>query len=377
VSGSSLNLAAILPMHDHERSHFHFFQQRTAFELSDYFDAEFYNQLMLQISREEPAIRHAVISLGALHRCIKLEEQDTGGVLKKSSLAHYSKAIKQLSAKLAEGQQSVMVTLICCLVFVWLETLLKNESGRMQQTMGGLKIVREWKKNLAASKTSMRASDDLFIEKQLVPLFARLDIRNFHQGLNLQLELHLKLKGPQSQGIPAAFSSVAEARDWFDAICYNLYKMRDSGQLPELPDGWLLLLQWDLALDKYMNRSTLSETQKRTCTLLRIYQRMALISIGSRISLTESNFEPFDRQFRIITDLAETLFNASDGMGSLDGFRFPFEMGIVAPLYFVSLKCNNQETREKAQLILSKCPKQGGVWDGLGVSKLKTLTPES
>ena len=50
-----------------ERRAFHFFQQRTAPHLSGFYNDEFWNQMVLRASHQEPAIRHAVMALGSLH----------------------------------------------------------------------------------------------------------------------------------------------------------------------------------------------------------------------------------------------------------------------------------------------------------------------
>ena len=383
-SDASLILTATLPEASGERSHFYFFKQRTAPELSGYLDAEFYNAIMLQMSRNQPAIRHAVIALGALHESVKTHDRVRSD-LKTLSLRHYTKAIQELAKSSKERSQSVCVTLICCVLFIWIETLQKNHSLRMQQLTAGLKILSEWQRDVVAFG-STTSEDVQFIQKQLVPIFTRMDLQgvSFEHGRTPQLALHLRLENPRSRGIPAAFTSVAEARDWEDVILYWLHNaMRghkeclQPGRLPVQVEGQLLLEQWDLALNEFLRvKQNISDSEIRACNILRIYQKISVIMLGTRMSRKEMDYEPFNANMEDIMDILESLFEASRGTGALDGYQFSFEMGVVAPLFYVSSKCVDQEVRTKALMMLLKCPRKGGVWDGLGVAKMTSLSPD-
>jgi hypothetical protein len=374
---SSLNAAAILPEAYDERRHFHFFQQKTALELSGYFDFDFFSRSVLQLSRQAPPIRHAVIALGALHEYMQTEDvvQEPGcrDALRNSGLRHYNEAISYLSKQPDEGKKTICITLSCCILFIWFETLQGNHVSRMQQLTSGLKILKEWQKGVIASRAPL-CQGDKFIVKQLVPLFARLDLQgvSFEAGRRPHLLLHLRLK----LGVPETFSEVEEARDWLDIMIYWLYQMVHkndySGPLPA-PEGQPYIEQWGSALDSLLLHSRLTDANRRALTILKSYQKMATIMLATRFSTDEAAYDAFSPQFKIITSLAESLFNASENTGALDGFRYSFEMGVVAPLYYVSSKCQNQATRTKAVTLLLRCPRRGGVWDGLGMAKMASM----
>lgn len=379
VLGSSLNASAVLPEAGGERRYFHFFLQCTAPELSGYFDSDFYKRYILQMSRDQPAIRHALIALGSLHEGIKLGEQ-VGGPLRNNSLQHYNRAIGALSKNSAGGHQTISVMLICCLLFIWCETIQGNHGLRMQQLKSGLNILEEWQRNIANNPTSVADPEVQFIKEQLVPIFTRFDLQGvtFESGRQPQLKLYLRLENDQSGGIPAAFTSVEEARDWLDVIIYWLtravHREQPSGPFPTPLNGHLYLDQWGLALDEYFRtqQSTITDARIRAATILRIYQKMTAIMLASRISFNEADYEPFSPQFKVITALAESLLHSSQD-GTLDGFRFSFEMGVIAPLFYVSSKCQNQVIRTRALSLLLQCPQKGGIWQGLGAAKMASL----
>lgn len=104
---------------DLERRSFDFFCQRTVVDLAGLFDPTFWTRVVLQTTHHEPAIKHAVIALGALH------ENYNNGVRKGESafaIQQYTKAIGSLVKPIQEkGILAVDVALITCVLFVCFE----------------------------------------------------------------------------------------------------------------------------------------------------------------------------------------------------------------------------------------------------------------
>ena len=107
---------------DEERRCFDFFQNRTAGQLSGFFDTNFWTEFVLRATQHEAAIKHAVLALGSLHE--RFEDGDKsilhtiwnrgeGGF----ALTHYIKAIQQLVKPTSSSQQSVDVCLLACVLF--------------------------------------------------------------------------------------------------------------------------------------------------------------------------------------------------------------------------------------------------------------------
>lgn len=104
---------------DLERRSFHFFCRRTIVILSGIFDPTFWTQLVLQATHHEPAIRHAVIALGALHESSEATSPEKPGIF---AMQQYGKAIKCLIKPTQERRrQPADVTLITCVLFVSFE----------------------------------------------------------------------------------------------------------------------------------------------------------------------------------------------------------------------------------------------------------------
>ena len=95
--------------------------------LCGFFDSEIWEQLVLQATYQEPAIRHAVFALGSLH-----ERFETGDVTVFSSnldivqgglaLKQYTQAISHVIARSSQkDSRSLDVCLVACVLFACFE----------------------------------------------------------------------------------------------------------------------------------------------------------------------------------------------------------------------------------------------------------------
>jgi hypothetical protein len=137
-----------------EARYFEFFKERTAYELSGFFDSTFWSQLVLQESHNVAAIRHAVIALGALNKSLEsapgpdLKVNVIQSIDKKhheQAVSQYLKAIQALNYYISSSDApQLRNALIACLLFVCFETFQGSYASSVQQTYGGLKILRSY-----------------------------------------------------------------------------------------------------------------------------------------------------------------------------------------------------------------------------------------
>ncbi|KAK0104492.1 hypothetical protein ONS95_004780 [Cadophora gregata] len=139
---------------EEEHRYFQVFTERTAHELSGFYDPTFWTKLVLQESHSVAAIRHSVIALGALNKSL---ESAPGPNLKvnviqsidkrhheQAVLAHL-KAIQSLNSYISSsGSPQLRNALIACLLFVCFETFQGCYASSVQQIYGGLKILRSY-----------------------------------------------------------------------------------------------------------------------------------------------------------------------------------------------------------------------------------------
>jgi len=145
-----------LSIHSTEKDarYFRIFGEQSAFELSGFFDTDFWARVVLQESHQNTAIRHAVMALGALHKSL---EAAPGPHLKvnvlqtldrkhyEPAILHHIKSIQALNHYISSSNPpQLRVVLINCLLYICFETFLGNLASSIQQTYGGLKILKDY-----------------------------------------------------------------------------------------------------------------------------------------------------------------------------------------------------------------------------------------
>ena len=98
-----------LPGSDKERRHFEYFRRRSFGEFSGYFDSNFWDQLISQVSHHDSAVRHAVIALGSLYEKFDIQSgfdrsQTRATVCRKDSIEQYNQALGHLQQNLGGNE---------------------------------------------------------------------------------------------------------------------------------------------------------------------------------------------------------------------------------------------------------------------------------
>jgi hypothetical protein len=160
------------PGNSQEKRAFQYFINRTAVELSGFYSSSFWERLILQASTIEPALRHAVIGIGALHKQYTNEtlKYDIDGQSPAFAVSQYTKAIGHLRKSLANGTQAPLTALMSCILFVCFDSLRGYFTSAMVHLYSGLKILRDLRFDSSA--------DTDIIEENLGPLFSRLSLQS-------------------------------------------------------------------------------------------------------------------------------------------------------------------------------------------------------
>jgi hypothetical protein len=138
-----------------EQESFHFFQSQSAAALSGFFDASFWQCQLLQASHSLPAVRHAVIAIGAMHRKfvvgrLPVVPDDTSDKNLRFSLQQSNRAIQQIiqssTRRSIDDKISVMT---CCVLFYCLACMQGHQGVAIEHLRSGLKILREIDEEMA------------------------------------------------------------------------------------------------------------------------------------------------------------------------------------------------------------------------------------
>ncbi|APA14856.1 hypothetical protein SS1G_06907 [Sclerotinia sclerotiorum 1980 UF-70] len=172
-----------------EGRYFRYFCDQTAYQLPGYFDPTFWKHIILQESHNVTPIRHAVIAIGALNKAIEEAPrpnlkvnviQDINKKHHEFAVLQHLKAIQALSQYISSSNGPQLRTaLMACLLFVCFETIQGSYASSVQQTYGGLKLLRSYYAGKPGSKPWIprRISAGLNTKPQIDKIIAKVHSR--------------------------------------------------------------------------------------------------------------------------------------------------------------------------------------------------------
>ena len=155
----ALNLSPSLRLlrTERERESFYFFRQKTAPQLSGFFEDDFWERLLLQAAHHEPSLRHAILALGSLHANCELDNcstmQNHNNIKDDFALKNYNQAINMLVKPLSQESHAIDVFLICSILFACLEV-----SRSYTKTLPVLIISRQYNRGTASLSRMSKAA---------------------------------------------------------------------------------------------------------------------------------------------------------------------------------------------------------------------------
>ncbi|KAG0647585.1 Aspercryptin biosynthesis cluster-specific transcription regulator [Hyphodiscus hymeniophilus] len=382
-----------------ERRGFYFFCHRTAAEISGYLPSEFWDTLLLQASHTDPAILHAVIALGSLH---EIYEEHTSRCLedgealdrRRFALQQSNKAISHLGTQLALAPPSGEVILICCLLFICLETFQGDYSAALTHLDSGLRILgslMHQDRHPALASDLPTYHDRGFVENTLAPLFTQLDLQASTYLNTRTVNYKLIAKDlDAAPPIPEQFTSLTEAQECLNSqLHYMLHYENEAWQrLAEAKDGSdyetpdelmsmfldaqanhrTLLEKWLMTLNGYLTNYSVKMGSKelRAAVVLKIHHITCKILLEATLFDHETGFDELVDEFGRIVALAET-FSKISSSTQRSGTKpsYSFGWGVLPSLYYTAVRCRHPIIRRRALALLSASPRREGVWDSL------------
>lgn len=143
----------------------------------------------------------------------------------------------------------------------------------------------------------------------------------------------------------------------------------------ESDDG---LARWLTAFDSFVEKSrhdgAWTHELQYAYNLLQVYHSMTVIFSNPFSLDTELPFDRHYLQFNIMLDRLESLTSATSSIQAsqrpLSKLSFSFELGVVLPLFIISIKCRDPKLRRRAIAHLYLINRREGLWDSLGAAKV-------
>ena len=361
---------------------FQYFQTRAVQVMSGYFEVAFWNELVLQVSHEEPAVRHALLALSSLYEAYDLQGTielrnlhatgtDTAEPAR-FALQQYTKAVGLLSTQQPIGMSptSLQGVLIACVLFVWIEFLQNNLDTALKHLQGGLQIWIDLQQKQQANTSRIDAS----LPRILRRLHASARMHGSPTSdYNSKVSEHIFDLGCT---MPTAFDHVSEARQWLDTVLDPIFRFFRRMYSPEYvvqmskrhphPDPLSLestveyhlenLHRWHMALVS----GPIHATSTPNHLILALHYTSVTIMLKTLLAQSEMAYDQYAPSFSHILKLASRILSMS-GSG-LPVPKVSFDIGVIGPLFHLLLKCRYLPLRQRALELLKQAPVREGIW---------------
>lgn len=405
-STGSKALTRTIMHNDREYRAFHFFRSQTAPQLSSAIDSSFWDSLILQISHDIPAVRHAVIALGSLGERLDINhvltiDNSEANKRHEFALIQYHKAIGELRRQLSSEQgRATESALICCFMFICFEFLQGNDTGALTHLQSGLDIIRRTRARPIKIKTVCHlspCSDRGDFWSNSTQLFGLLD-STAALWIGEKLLQRPNIEDSETYiPVPRKFSDLQEAVTSFAGIVNQVMYLQETVNGPPyeaLPIADLqaaamkqeyLISQFESWLSLFQSllkrpREDFSIEDTYQITLLKINFLIFLMKLAVIFEVNEETvYDRYDTNFEEIISHSTSLLqpvNVMPNVKIIPWYKnpFTFDQGVIQPLYFTATKCCNRKICSKAISLLSATPWREGAWESTSMAKIAKRT---
>ncbi|KAI8626302.1 hypothetical protein F5Y19DRAFT_488351 [Xylariaceae sp. FL1651] len=410
-----------VPGSQQDRLLLHYFCVHGAPELSGYLSSEFWTRLVMQYSHDHIAVRHAAVALSYAHRGYAAASDfstDSNSTLE-GAIMHYNKAMRSLRKYLnnfVDNKQelSLVVPLICCVLFFCFESTQGNNENALQHLNSGAKILAHYRDETLTPHDC--DGGDLYILEQML---ARLDMQaTMFDDARLPLLQLSYVVEPTTSAINS-FKTVDDAQADLTRLQNSLMhflisneacKFWSERELPEeLVQGKRAIInayaRWGDKFTKFERDQQLSHRQELdgsqsayydekladegtgisaagirdpaqdpALAVLRIQYHVFSLLLAASLPYDPCVFDlpivsPHRDTLNTVLDLAESV--VTPRCGDRAGNRpLAAETGVVAPLFFIVMKCTDTAIFERAFRLLISSGRREGLFDARTVAEI-------
>jgi hypothetical protein len=296
-----------------------------------------------------------------------------------------------LSGYMSASQSRLDVILTSCLIFAWFEFMRNDFDAGVCHLKGGLKILEDSRQ--PCKKPALMSQH---ISGSLIYLFARLKIQAT-VFVSPDSDRVFDRNRETRNVVPTSFSSVEQARNSLDTLLDTVFHFIRDIYSPDLigsqtkPPSWPDALSLEAVRRSLLDQAhsweeavktssasiweSLNPRQTTALCLLHIHHKSLEILLETLFTDSQMIYDEYESTFGKILTLAEQFINHSQQMRSI----IFFDMGIMAPLYYLILKCRNLALRRKALSLIKRAPCREGIWyrrDVIEYSEWKIRTEE-
>ncbi|KXS95507.1 hypothetical protein AC578_4617 [Pseudocercospora eumusae] len=372
-----------------ERHCLNFFVNFSAPQMAGFFDSAFWQRMVIQTSYHEPAIRHAITAIGALHECIMqraFADDKQKAKAMEFALNQCNKAISCLTAD--EGSDydpnhrripSSRLALTTCVLFTCFEAMQGRCDSAVNHALQGRRLLHATGR---AHTTTMSPSEEDDIE-QMRPLVERLEVQaTALLDKGRRPEIDTSGQTPPLPPIDYIFS-LEHAHNTLHTALNSVMRFM-QGFHPTAPRDHIAVTmaekylryapwfsQWEAAFTAFLSdqRDFMSNMDLKRAMVLKANHLVGTMLASVDQSAGPVAYDAYEAEFRAIVDLAREVL-ASFSCPPLPTLSGPnsgtpylsFSLWVTDPLWMAISRCRNPTIRQSAFTLLSRNPRQEGIW---------------
>ncbi|KAJ9502558.1 hypothetical protein H2202_001679 [Exophiala xenobiotica] len=330
-----------------EGQSYEFFRSYSVPELTELFrvDEDFWHLSVLQLAMTQPAVRHAVTGLGALHQKFSAGHQtvipdDTTDAQIQFALRQCNQAINALSDTTAAAQELIhkVATLMACILFTCYATLQGHQTHSIMHFRNGLKLLDSLQRSIDTTGNAGSQCDELYnafvLALTTLEIQARTLIYDDSEILPASMiQCHASRQVRSSSSMDFMFKALADARHYFDTLLSDLQCLVQDC---DVQDEWTLTgarprqstmnqcqvlvrrkVAGDKAFEDLLKRQTTSLDDRDRKTVLVIKLHGCLMDMYLSIFRLSSHYgdlawDYFEPSYRTIIDLSRQILYCHD-----------------------------------------------------------------
>ncbi|KAJ0160262.1 Transcriptional regulatory protein moc3 [Colletotrichum tanaceti] len=363
------------------------------------FPSDLVTQLIPQIAREEPAIRHAAFAIGAATLGSDSRGQRTSGAgpYTKDAFQHYGRAIHLIRSS-EPGPRSMPRALLSCLLFVTFEAIQGNYRAALTHINHGCSMLDQLLRQGVSGGCPPKLVDEVISGFQRFTLQSW-TVDGYHPP-ETETWVPWCCRGKRSRyavdEMPAVFGDLSEAHRWWEAVQHHIvyrtqmYSSLRFGDLSAPAPGLRqlsrnqiekycgILTRWRSSfqhLDAIASETPDEDAEEATAQdrsrdkrarLQRLSLKLLHLSFEIYVKTSQhTNKEVLSKMtpsFKKVVSMSRAVL---EGQSPSDKSKEVFTMDTSPSwsLLSASTFCTDSAVREEAHFLLRDYPRRDGVWD--------------
>ncbi|WYZ46754.1 hypothetical protein EsH8_IX_000979 [Colletotrichum jinshuiense] len=350
------------------------------------FPSDLVTQLIPQIAREEPAIRHAAFAIGAATLGSDTRRQRTSGTgpYMADAMQHYGRAIHIIRSS-EVSRRSMPRALLSCLLFATFEAIQGNYKEALTHINHGCDMLDQVMQQGISGDCPPKLVDEVISGFQRFTLLSWV-VSGYHPPETKKWVpwcCRGKRRRYAVDEMPDKFDDLSEARRWWEVVQhYVIYQtnmqsaLRFEGfnaptnmtQIPqeEIKKHGGILQRWHQRFEPLIARAEKEAKRDKIAYLQMISLRLFSLSLSISVKSSQNtNMEVLSAStpdYREVVSLSRILL---EGQASIDQTKevFTMDSSPTYPLLCVSMFCLDGSVREEAYHLMEDYPRRDGTWD--------------